>query len=47
MGSRFAARYDGINPETTPTTILIKIENVANHISMVDGKILFKRILNI
>ena len=46
MGSSFAARYDGISPETTPTIILINMTAIDNPKGKVDGKnILMKKLI--
>ena len=38
MGSNFAARYEGISPEITPTIKLINIAAMAKPIGRVEGK---------
>jgi hypothetical protein len=45
IGSRFAARYDGIIPETTPTIILSRTADIDKPTGSVDGNILLMKIL--
>ena len=40
MGSSFAALYEGISPDNTPTIRLIKMDINDSHIGNVDGNIL-------
>jgi len=47
IGSRFAARYDGIIPETTPTIILSITADIDKPRGSVDGNILLMKILQI
>ena len=43
IGSRFAARYDGIIPETTPTIILSRTADIDKPRGSVDGNILLMK----